>query len=305
MSRPRLDDLTAFVTVAQRRSFRQAADDLGLPPSTLSHIIRALEDRMGVRLFNRTTRSVSTTEAGERLLNRLAPLLGDLDRALDAVNAYRASPGGLLRINANEGAARLLLDHTVPAFLDRHPDMHLDLVVEGRLIDIVAEGFDAGVRLGEAVPQDAIAVPFGGQARFLAVASPAYLARQGRPRTPDDLARHDCIRFRLPGGRLYRWEFERHGQEMAVDVPGRLTLNTPAAMIEAACAGLGIAFVSDSVARPHLGAGRLDIVLGDWCPPFDGAVLYYPGHRHVPAGLRAFIDVLKETDPARKSSAAG
>jgi DNA-binding transcriptional LysR family regulator len=293
-SKPTLGDLTALAAIAAHRSFRKAADELGLSPSTLSHMMRVLEQNMGVRLLHRTTRSVSTTEAGERLVTRLQPVLRDLDSALQEVDAFRGRPSGTLRINANESAARMLVASVVPVFLARHPEMALDLVTDGRLIDIVAGGFDAGIRLGEAVPQDMVAVRFGGEARFLAVASPAYLQGRAALQTPDDLKDHACIRFRLPSGKLYRWEFEKHGQEMAIDVPGVLTLDHVELMIEAAAGGLGIAYASDKSARPYLESGELVSVLDDWCPSIPGLFLYYPGHRHVPPGLRAFIDVLKE-----------
>jgi DNA-binding transcriptional LysR family regulator len=292
--RPALNDLTAFAAIAAHRSFRKAADELGLSPSTLSHMMRALEARMGVRLLHRTTRSVATTEAGERLVTRLQPVLRDLDLALDEVEDFRVRPGGTLRINANDSAARLLLRSVIPQFLARYPEMSLDLVTEGRLVDIVAEGFDAGVRLGEAVPQDMIAVCLGGEVRFIAVASPAYLAARPAPRTPDDLKDHACIRIRMPSGKLYRWEFEQHGQELTVEVPGALTLDNIDLMVDAAADGLGIAYVPDRSAQADLDAGRLVVVLDDWCPPIPGLYLYYPGHRLVPPGLRAFITVLKD-----------
>ncbi|UZE47362.1 LysR family transcriptional regulator [Rhodopseudomonas sp. P2A-2r] len=292
-AKPSLGDFTALAAIIAHRSFRKAADELGLSPSTLSHMMRVLEQNLGVRLLNRTTRSVAPTEAGERLMARLQPLLRDLDSALAEVDAFRSRPSGTLRINANEAAARILVRAVVPTFLARHPEMALDLVTDGRLIDIVADGFDAGVRLGEAVPQDMVAVRFGGAARFLAVAAPSYL--QGRVlKTPDDLGDHACIRFRLPSGKLYRWEFEKHGQEIAIDVPGALTLDHVELMIEAAEAGLGIAYAPERSVRPLLESGRLVSVLDDWCPTIPGLFLYYPGHRHVPPGLRAFIDVLKE-----------
>jgi DNA-binding transcriptional LysR family regulator len=291
--RPELSNLTAFAAIATHRSFRKAADGLGLSPSTLSHMMKALEQSMGVRLLHRTTRSVSPTEAGERLFARLQPVLRDLDSALSEVDGFRDRPSGTLRINANEAAARMLLAGVVPAFLARYPDMTLDLVSEGRLIDIVAEGFDAGIRLGEAVPQDMVAVRFGGDVRFLAVASPAYL--DGRTlQTPDDLKDHACIRFRLPSGKPYRWEFERHRQELAIDVPGPLILDHPELMLEAALGGLGIAYVPARLADGHIARGALVSVLDDWCPAIPGLFLYYPGHRHVPPGLRAFIDVLRQ-----------
>ena len=292
--KPALADLTAFSAIVAHRSFRKAADELGVSPSTLSHMMRTLEAGMGVRLLNRTTRSVSPTEAGDHLIARLQPVLRDLDLALQEVDSFRNRPSGTLRINASESAARLLLRSVVPVFLVRHPEMALDLVTEGRLIDIVAAGFDAGIRLGEAVPQDMVAVRFGGELRFLAVASPAYLARHAVPQTPDDLKNHACIRVRMPSGKLYRWEFEKHGQELSVDVPGTLTLDHVELMAEAAADGLGIAYVPDRSARPYMESKKLVAVLEDWCPSIPGLFLYYPGHRHVPPGLKAFIEVLKE-----------
>ncbi len=297
MPKPTLNDLTAFAAVARYRSFRRAADELGLAPSSLSHAMRTLERNLGVRLLHRTTRSVTPTEAGERLLARLAPALRDLDLALGEVDAFQAEPGGTVRINAPEVAAWLLLAEVVPAVLTHYPAVSIDLVIEGRFVDIVADGFDAGVRLGEAVPQDMIAVRFGGKARFLAVAAPSYLERAGRPHTPDDLASHACIRHRLPSGKLYRWEFEQHGQEVVIDAPGRLTLNSNGAMVDAASAGLGIAFVPEQAAGAHLNDGRLVAVLADWCQDIPGLFLYYPGHRQPPPALRAFIDVLREVLP--------
>lgn len=295
MKTPDLASLTAFVAIAARRSFRKAADELGLSPSTLSHMMRVLEENMGMRLLHRTTRSVAPTEAGERLLSRLRPLLRDLDLALEDVNEFRRGPSGILRINASETAARLLLEWVVPAFLARYPQMALDLVAENRLVDIVAEGFDAGIRLGEALPQDMIAVRFGGEVRFMAVASPAYFMQRALPHTPDDLKAHQCIRFRLPSGKPFRWEFSRNGQAIAVDVPGSLTLNHLELMAESAARGLGIAYVPAPVARPYVDTGQLIPILEEWSPPLPGLFIYYPGNRHVPLGLSAFIEVIKES----------
>src|SRR6266702_927169 len=296
--KPSLTELTAFSAVARHRSFRVAADELGLSASTLSHMMRALEDRLGLRLFHRTTRSVAPTEAGERLFASIGPILHDLDHALANVGRLRARPSGTLRINASEIAARLLLRRVVPTFLMRYPEVHLDLVTEGKLVDIVAEGFDAGVRLGEAVPQDMIAVPFEPEGRFVAIASPGYLATHAAPRVPDDLAHHMCIRFRLPSGKIYRWEFARHGLEREFDVSGFVTLDNMRLMVEAAAGGLGVAFVWMDAARDALERGDVTMVLEDWTPSFPGHFLYYPGHRLVPVGLRAFINVLKETESA-------
>ena len=297
MPKPTLSDLTAFASICAHRSFRQAADELQLSPSTLSHIMRTLEANLGVRLLNRTTRSVSTTEAGERLIQRIQPLLRDFNLALEEVDDFRRWPGGTLRINANEPAARLLMRSVVPVFLAQNPDVELDLVTDGRLVDIVAAGFDAGVRLGEAVPLDMIGVRFGGEVRFLAVAAPGYLADHPAPMTPDDLAQHRCIRIRLPSGKFYRWEFEQRGQEIAVDVPGPVTLDHPGLMAEAAVDGVGIAYVSDRTAAPYLERGELRVVLDDWSPRIPGLFLYYPGRRHVPRALQAFIAVVRKVLP--------
>lgn len=292
--RPTLTDLTAFLAVAEHRSFRKAADVLGVSRSALSHAIAALEHSLGARLLNRTTRSVAPTEAGERLLERLKPVLRDLDQAIDAVAEDGGHPSGSLRINAGEEAMRLLMQSVVPRFVERYPHVSLDLVADGTLTDIVEQGFDAGVRLAESVPQDMIAIPFGADLRFLAVASPSYLKSGGRPRTPDDLQQHRCIRQRLPSGKLYRWEFEKHGQQIAIDVPGVLTLNHTMLMIEAAAEGLGIAYVPETAVQPWLSDGRLVALLEDWSPRVGGLRIYYPGRRHVPASLRAFIEVVRE-----------
>jgi DNA-binding transcriptional LysR family regulator len=293
--RPTLSELHAFVCISRHASFRIAADELGLAASSLSHMMRGLEARLGVRLLNRTTRSVALTDAGTRLITELAPLLHELDGTLGAIGNLGKRPHGRLRINAVEIAIRLLMDRIVPVFVERYPDVELDLVSEGRLVDIVAEGFDAGVRLDERVPRDMIAVPFGGPMRMLAVAAPDYLARHGSPQVPEDLADHRCIRFRMPSGKRYRWEFERHGQEWTLDVPGVITLDHTGLMMEAALKGLGIAYVPlyDEL-RSALTSGRLISVLDAWSPPFPGWHLYYPSHRLVPAALRAFIEVMRD-----------
>ncbi len=298
MPKPDLSDLTAFAAVARHRSFRLAAENLGVSRSSLSHTVIGLECKLGLRLLHRTTRSVSPTEVGNALLRRLTPLLLELDEVLDAVKGEADTVGGTLRINCGPAAAEALLRAAVPAFIESFPNVEIDLVTDGRLIDIVAAGFDAGIRLREAVPQDMVAVPFGGDVRFLAVAAPTYLDRHGTPLVPDDLRRHACVRHRLPSGKLYRWEFEKHGQELAVEVPGPLTLDNNRLMVSAAADGLGIAFVPEAVAEVDLAAGRLVTVLADWCPAYPGLCLYYPGHRHVPSALRAFIDVLKRHDGA-------
>ncbi|WFS04286.1 LysR family transcriptional regulator [Rhizobium tumorigenes] len=294
MERPTLTDLEAFRMVAMHRSFKRAADEIGVSRSSLSHTLIKLEAKLGVRLLNRTTRSVSPTDAGLQLLDSLAPVLRDLEKALDGIADVRGAPRGNLRINANKGAAQWLLRNVVPAFIARYPAVTLDLVSEGRLVDIVAQGFDAGVRLAEAVPQDMIAVPLNKHARFVAVASPAYLAEHGAPATPDDLMSHTCIRQRLPSGARYRWEFSLNGEELSIDPPGALTLDDNALMIDCAARGLGIAFVPKYLAQQQLDARDLLILLDAWSPKIPGNVLYYPGYRHVPSALRAFIGIVRE-----------
>jgi DNA-binding transcriptional LysR family regulator len=298
-SRPSLAELISFASVAAHKSFRKAADELRVSPSTLSHTIRTLETRLDVRLLHRTTRSVAMTEAGQALLSRVQPLVKELDAALGDVDNFRGKPSGTLRINSNLIGARLLLQLAVPTFLARYPEMRMDLVTEGRLVDIVAEGFDAGVRLAESVPQDMVAVAFGGTSRFVGVAAPAYLKKRGVPKAPLDLLQHSCIRHRMRNGRIYHWEFERRGQSLNVDVRGQLTLDEARLMIDAAIEGVGIAFVPERVASEAIASLKLSVVLDDWCPRFPGLCLYYPGHRQVPAGLRAFVDVLKEVAPRR------
>lgn len=282
------------MAVAEHRSFRRAADLLGITRSSLSHIMRGLEDRLGARLLHRTTRSVSLTDTGERLLKRIDPLMSGLDAALEDVAGEQGRLTGELRINGSEGAIRLLLREIVSQFMARYPGITLDLVAEGKLVDIVGEGFDAGIRLGEAVPRDMIAVRLSPDMRFLAVASPDYLAAHPAPETPDDLARHQCLRQRLPSGKRYRWEFQKRAEEVAMDVPGSLTLDNTQLMVEAAQNGLGIAYVPEDYAQVALKEGRLKTVLDDWCPPIPGLFLYFSGNRHVPASLRALIDLVRE-----------
>ncbi|AQR64417.1 LysR family transcriptional regulator [Aquaspirillum sp. LM1] len=294
MSTASLSDLHAFACVARLRSFRRAAAELEVSPSALSHALRNLETRLGVRLLNRTTRSVAPTEAGERLLARLSPALRDIQGALDEVNAFRDSPLGSLRLNAPRPACELVLAPLVAAFLARHPGMQVELVADDALVDIVAAGFDAGVRFGERLQQDMVAIPIGPPQRFIVVASPDYLARHGVPRTPRDLTAHGCIRIRFPGGALYRWEFSRAGESLDIEVNGALTVGEMPLMIHAAERGLGLAYVYASYAADALAAGRLVSVLDDWRAMDERFYLYYPSRRLLPAGLRAFVDMVRE-----------
>jgi DNA-binding transcriptional LysR family regulator len=295
MPRTGLVELNAVVAVASHRSFRAAATELGMSPSALSHAIAVLEQRMGVRLFNRSTRSVSLTEAGEQFLAKVRPALREIAEAIDATNVFRDSPAGTLRLNMSEGAARQILTPIVLEFMRRYPQMQVDLVTQGRLVDIVAEGFDAGIRLAEAVPQDMIAIPCGPEQRYAVVGSTTYFNSRTRPKTPGDLVAHECIRGRLPSGAMLKWEFEKRGEQMVVDVKGSLTLDHYELWIEAALEGAGLAYVNEWSVSHEISSGRLTRVLEDWTQPFPGLSLYYPGHRHVPAGLRAFIGIIRET----------
>ncbi|WP_369940099.1 LysR family transcriptional regulator [Xanthomonas medicagonis] len=298
MIRPALSELQAVVAVAKQRSFRRAATELGVSASALSHAVAALEQRLGVRLFHRTTRSVSLSDAGERVLSRIAPALREIDAALEDANAFRDSPAGTLRLNTSEGAARLLMP-AILAFLAHYPEVRLDIVTDGRLVDIVAEGFDAGIRLGELVPQDMVAIPCSPPLRFIVAGAPDYFARHGTPRTPADLRGQVCIRSRHPqGGSVYRWEFAKREQQQWVDVEGRLTLDNSKLLIDAALAGVGLIWTHEASIAHHLAHGDLVAALEDWCPRFPGLCLYYPGHRHVPAALRAFVQTLREHDAA-------
>lgn len=295
MQKTGLFELNAVVAVATHRSFRRAAAELGLSPSALSHAVAALEQRLGVRLFHRTTRSVSLTQAGEQFLTRLRPALRDIDEAMESVNRFRESPSGTLRINTSEGAAQIVMAPIVVEFLRRCPDVRLHLITDNRLVDIVADGFDAGIRLAESVPQGMVAVPCTPPLRFSVVATPEYFARHGTPRTPADLTAHNCIRIRFPSGAIYRWEFSRRGQEVAVDVDGSLTLDNHALILDAALQGVGIALTSEFSSAPAVADGRLLRVLQDWTQPYPGLCVFYPPSRHPPASLRAFIDVARES----------
>lgn len=281
------------MAVAEQLSFRRAADFLGLTPSALSHTIRGLESTLGTRLLQRTTRSVALTDSGAQLIQRITPLLQELDVALQECSDEVGRVTGTLRVNGSIGAIDLLLKNVVPIFLTKHPEAQLDLVSDGVLVDIVDKGFDAGIRLAEAVPKDMVAVPLSARVRFVAVASPAYLAARSAPKVPDDLKGHQCIRQRLPSGKRYRWEFKKRHQEIAFDVPGALTMDNNQLMVNAACLGLGIAYVPEHEVRPAIAQGKLLMLLEDWCPPISGLHIYFPAQRHMRPILRAFIDAVK------------
>ena len=289
-----LGDLTAFVAVAKAGGFRQAARANGGSASNLSEAVSRLEARLGVRLLNRSTRSVVPTEAGARLLERLGPALGEVESALDVVNGFRDRPAGTLRLNVPVGVARLVLPGIVPPFLAAYPDIGLEVIAEDSFVDMLAAGCDAGIRYDERLEQDMIAVPIGPrEQRFAAAAAPGYLDKRGRPEHPRDLLGHACIRGRFASGAMTDWEFERDGEVVKVDVTGPLIVRVGAATdlaIDAAVAGTGIILLFEDWLRPYLDRGALEPVLEPWWPRFSGPFLYYPGRRYLPAPLRAFID---------------
>lgn len=287
-------ELAAFVAVAQERSFRRASARLDLSPSSLSHIIRELEERLGAKLLNRTTRSVAPTEAGLNLLARLEPAFADIAGAVETVNAFRARPTGTVRLNVPRMAAQMALAPAFGGFAHLYPDVRLDVTVNDGFADVVAAGFDAGIRLGESVHRDMVAVRVTPDLCMAVVGSPGYFASRPAPRSPRDLRDHACIGYRWVGsGALCRWEFERDGQGFDVAVEGPLTLNDPDLIVGAALDGVGLAYAIESQVAAYLAAGRLMRVLEEWCSPFPGFFLYYPGRRHTPAALRALIDFLQ------------
>jgi DNA-binding transcriptional LysR family regulator len=294
MNRADLADLSAFVAVADHLSFRAAASQLGVTPSALSHSMRQLEERLGVRLLNRTTRSVSVTDAGLRLLERLRPAVGQIAGALEDLNQERQRPLGRLRIYAIHLAAGAVIAPIWGRFLSTYPEVHLELALGEAPIDIVAKGFDAGIGPRDRVPADMIAVRVMGLMKIAVVGAPAYFARQRPPRTPDDLARHSCVQYRREAdGNVLLWQFERNRKSRRISVDGRVMVNDADLAVRAAIDGLGIAYTLESLAQPFLRAGQLVRVLEDWSPSFEGLFLYYPGHRQVPAALRVLIDMMR------------
>lgn len=293
MDRRALPDLTAFALLAELRSFRRAGAALGVSASALSHRLRRMEAQLGVRLLNRSTRSVSPTEAGERLLARLSPALADIEAGLTEVAEFRERPGGRLRLNVPRSAARLAIAPRLGGFLQAYPDIRVEVVSDNNLVDIVAGGFDAGIRFDENLPAEMVAVRVGQPLRMVAAASPAYVAEHGAPQHPDDLARHACLRMRFASGALYDWELEKGDDIRRVAVNGPLISDDVDVLKQAAIDGAGIAFLIEPGVAAELADGRLVSLLDDWCPPFPGYSIYYPSRRQVSPALRAFIDWMR------------
>ncbi|MBY5640310.1 LysR family transcriptional regulator [Rhizobium leguminosarum] len=294
MPRPAVNDLIAFLAVARAQSFTKAAGKLGVSQSALSHTIRGLEERLGLRLLTRTTRSVAPTEAGERLLLSIGPRLDEIESELAALSAFREKPAGTIRINAGEHAADTVLWPALEKLLPDYPDINVEIIVDYGLTDIVAERYDAGVRLGEQVAKDMIAVRIGPDMRMAVVGAPAYFDNKPTPLTPQDLTDHNCINLRLPTyGSVYAWEFEKGGRELRVRVEGQLVFNNIALRLNAVLAGLGLAYMPEDLVEAHLAEGRLVRVLEDWCLPFSGYHLYYPSRRHTSPAFALVVDALR------------
>lgn len=294
MHRSGLVELEVVMAVIRQGSFRAAALELGMSATAVSNAIAGLESRLDTRLFNRTTRSVALTEAGQRFVDRVGPALLVIQQAADEIHSLPQEPSGTLRINVPQAAGRLFLDDLIIRFLGRFPQMRLEVASEARMIDIVAEGYDAGIRLAESVPQDMIAVPLTPDIRMRVVATPAWFSGHGVPQTPEELSGHQGICMRMSHGGVYRWEMERHGQSFAITVPARLATTDLFTSISAVKAGLGVGFLPELYIQDLLQTGELVSVLDEWTRPFKGLCLYYPGHRHIPAGLKAFIAFIRE-----------
>lgn len=295
MHRSGLTELDAVLAVAGRGSFRAAAKALGMSTSAVSHAVAGLESRLQARLFHRTTRSVALTEAGRRYVEQVAPAVAAIRMAAEEIHSDPDTPAGTLRINSSARAIAMFFQPVIVPFLQQHPQMRVEIVSNESLVDIVAEGFDAGVRLAEQVPQDMVAVPLGPDLRMVVVGSPAYLAEHGVPQSPTELTAHTCILSRMSHGGIHRWELERHGEALVPEIRGRLILDHMDTVADAAQAGLGLACLSEWHIAGPLHRGELVRVLDDWCPPFAGLRLYYPGHRHVPSGLRALVQQIRQS----------
>jgi DNA-binding transcriptional LysR family regulator len=296
-SRSDLADLTYFLAIAKHRNFRRAGLELGVSASALSHSLRGLEARLGLRLINRTNRSVTLTAAGEALRTAITGPFDAIGQAMDGLNRFRDAPAGRIRLNVPSDAANLLLGPVLPVFADRYPDVEVDIAVSNRLIDVTEGGFDAGIRYGGTVPEDMIAQRLSADIRWVVAAAPAYLARFGEPLHPRDLENHRCLRFRLGDDSIYRWEFDRGGEAVAVSVGGSLTLDDSRAMVTLLCGGAGLMYAPEPLIAPLVASGAVRLVLEAWCSPGPGFHLYYSSRRQLPTGLRLLIDLVREMRP--------
>ena len=303
MARTDLNDIAAFLAIAREGSFTRAAARLGVSPSALSQTVRNLEARLGLRLLTRTTRRIAPTEAGERIIQAVGPKLDEVDAELAALTSLRDKPSGTVRLSAGEHATDLILWPAVQTLLPQYPDVTIEIIIDNGLTDIVAERLDAGVRLGEQVAKDMVAVRIGPDLRMAVVGTPEYFKAVKRPRTPQDLTEHSCINLRLPtAGGLYAWEFEKGGREVRVRVEGQLVFNTATMAVKAALAGAGLAFVPEDRVRETIDEGRLIRVLSDWCPPFSGFHLYYPSRRQPTPAFALVVDQLRYRGATRTPS---
>lgn len=294
MARENFNDLQAFLAVARSRSFTRAAAQLGVSPSALSHSMRGLEERLGIRLLTRTTRSVSPTEAGERLLRTVGPRFEEVEAELAALNELRRKPAGTIRITAGDHPAMTILWPKLAKVLSKYPEVKVEINIEGGLIDIAAQRFDAGVRLGEQVAKDMVSVRIGPDIRFAVIGTKSYFAKRGRPKTPQDLVTHSCINLRFPThGGLWAWDFERDGRELKVRVDGQLTFNSIFRVRDAALEGYGLAYIPEDLARPYLSKSQLTWVLQEWSPPWPGYHLYYPSRRQASPAFALIVDTLR------------
>lgn len=301
MHRTGLLEYETAIAVAKHRSFRAAAEELGMSPTAVSSLVRNLEARIGVRLFHRTTRSVSLTAAGEGLLAQITSSVAAIADAIESARNQAGQPSGTLRINTSVSAGHEVLEPIIATYLDRYPTMSVELITDSRFVDIVLQGCDAGIRSRSSVPKDMIAIPLGFSLGFSVVGSPNYFERSSIPHAPYDLMDHECIRSRWAGSGIYQWEFERDGKSFQLDVPGSIVLDEQSMILKAAKAGLGLAYLSDSIIRGDVASGVLRRVLDEWRPAAEPLALYYPTNRHTPAALRAFVEVVREH---QRSSAA-
>lgn len=296
-SRADVADLIYFLAIARQRSFSRAAVEIGVSASALSHALKGLESRLGVRLLNRTTKSVTLTAAGETLAQSIGDPFGAIDTALDTLNRFRDTPSGRVRINAAVEAANLLLAPIIPAFMDRYPDVELDIVASNRLVDMTDAGFDAGIRYGGTVPEDMVSRRLSADIRWVVAAAPSYLERFGTPEHPDDLLNHRCISNRLGDDRVYRWELVRNGEAFQITVPTSVTVDQAETGLIAVLGGAGLMYFPEPLVEPYVKDGRLRLVLTEWAPLEDGFHIYYSSRRQLPTGLRLLIEFIREVRP--------